>query len=267
MLPILFSFLISLFAASCSSNESPLALEKEDVNNVAKENDLHETIVGRFSPPLGYKRVSLEKNSFGYYLQHLPLKEKNALVTYYNGNQKANNSVYLGVVDLPIGNKNLHQCADAVIRLRAEYLFAQKKYVDIHFTFLSDGKPRYYESFVNGDHSYATFWKYLEHIFEFANTTSLSNELTTVNSSTDIKIGDVLIEKKIPYGHAVIVVDMAFDNSGKKKVMLAQSYMPAQETQILMNPAEPSSVWYDVKSTFITPEWNFKKEHLRRFYP
>lgn len=126
MLPILFSFLISLFAASCSSNESPLALEKEDVNNVAKENDLHETIVGRFSPPLGYKRVSLEKNSFGYYLQHLPLKEKNALVTYYNGNQKANNSVYLGVVDLPIGNKNLHQCADAVIRLRAEYLFAQK---------------------------------------------------------------------------------------------------------------------------------------------
>ena len=173
--------------------------------------------------------------------------------------------MYLGVIDLPIGNKNLHQCADAVIRLRAEYLFAQKKYVDIHFTFLSDGKPRYYESFVNGDHSYATFWKYLEHIFEFANTTSLSNELTTVNSSTDIKIGDVLIEKKIPYGHAVIVVDMAFDNSGKKKVMLAQSYMPAQETQILMNPAEPSSVWYDVKEAFITPEWNFKKEHLKRF--
>ncbi|MBK9395990.1 MAG: hypothetical protein IPN55_01615 [Saprospiraceae bacterium] len=59
MLPILFSFLISLFAASCSSNESPLALEKEDVNNVAKENDLHETIVGRFSPPLGYKKKNM----------------------------------------------------------------------------------------------------------------------------------------------------------------------------------------------------------------
>ena len=106
MLPILFSFLISLFAASCSYIESPLPLEKEDVNNIAQENDLHETIVDRFSPPLGYTRVSLEKNSFGYYLQHLPLKEKNALVTYYNGNQKANNSVYLGVIDLPIGNKN-----------------------------------------------------------------------------------------------------------------------------------------------------------------
>ena len=81
MLPILFLVLISLFAASCSSNESPLPLEKEDVNNIAQENDLHETIVDRFSPPLGYTRVSLEKNSFGYYLQHLPLKEKNALRT------------------------------------------------------------------------------------------------------------------------------------------------------------------------------------------
>lgn len=89
--------------------------------------------------------------------------------------------------------------------------------------------------------------------------------MKTVNSSSDIKIGDVLIEKKIPYGHAVIVVNMAFDNTGKKKVMLAQSYMPAQEIQILINPANPSSVWYDVKEAFITPEWNFKKEHLKSF--
>ena len=118
---------------------------------------------------------------------------------------------------------------------------------------------------MKGDYTYEAFWKYLEYIFEFANTTSLSNELTTVNSSTDIQIGDVLIEKKIPYGHAVIVVDMVVNASGKKKVMLAQSYMPAQEIQVLSNSAEPSVVWYEVTDNFVTPEWNFTPLHLRRF--
>lgn len=138
-----------------------------------------------------------------------------------------------------------------------------KKYADIHFTFLSDGKPRYYETFVNGDYSYATFWNTLSTYLNLPIRPHFQTNWRPSIHLSDIKIGDVLIEKKIPYGHAVIVVNMAFDNTGKKKVMLAQSYMPAQEIQILINPANPSSVWYDVKEAFITPEWNFKKEHLK----
>jgi hypothetical protein len=170
-------------------------------------------------------------------------------------------------VDMPIGNKNLHQCADAVLRLRAEYLFKNKRYQDIHFNFLSDGKPRHYNDFVGNDRSYDRFWDYMEHIFEFANTTSLFNEMNTVSKPDDVRIGDVLIEKKTPYGHAVIIVDMIQNPSGKKLVLLAQSYMPAQEIQILTNKNNPTlSPWYELKKgEIMTPEWTFKSEHLRRF--
>ena len=50
--------------------------------------------------------------------------------------------------------------------------------------------------------------------------------------------------------------------------MLAQSYMPAQETQILINPRYSElGVWYssDFEKTLITPEWNFRLGDLKRF--
>lgn len=52
----------------------------------------------------------------------------------------------------------------------------------------------------------------------------------------ETKIGDVFIKGGFP-GHAVMVVDIAVDESTQEKVfLLAQSYMPAQEIQILKNP-------------------------------
>ena len=39
-------------------------------------------------------------------------------------------------------------------------------------------------------------------------------------------------------GHVVLIVDMAENDKGEKIFMLAQSYMPAQQTQILINPSD-----------------------------
>ena len=53
--------------------------------------------------------------------------------------------------------------------------------------------------------------------------------------------------------------------------MLAQSYMPAQETQILINPfSENESPWYFVdecieRQAVRTPQWTFDLEQLKRF--
>jgi hypothetical protein len=87
-------------------------------------------------------------------------------------------------------------------------------------------------------------------------------------SINDLNIGDVFIQGGSP-GHAVIVVNAAKDpQTGEKIFLLAQSYMPAQEIQVLVNPADKRlSPWYTVPADgeVKTPEWDFKTTDLKRF--
>ena len=227
------------------------------------------TIAERFNPPPGYARTPVDSVSFGAYLRRLPLKPHGALVKYHHGGYKTRNNVYIAVVDMKIGKRDLEQCADAVMRLRAEYLYKNKRYSEIHFNFLGDGKPRYYKNYAGSDYSYARFLKYMNYIFAYANTASLHDELKPVENFQEIQAGDVFIQKGNPYGHAAIIVDVAENTAKSKKMfLLAQSYMPAQETQILENPNNPeTSPWYatDFTGSLYTPEWTFEKGDLRRF--
>lgn len=239
----------------------------------------------RFMVPKGYARLKSDTSSFTYYLQNLPLKPHGTLVKLHDGRTKPNRSVYIGVIDLEIGKANLQQCADAVIRLRAEYLYRQKRYNNIHFN-LTNGFNAEYSKWKEGyrvevtgsktrwvktstpSNDYKTFRKYLDFVFTYAGTLSLSKELTKVNVS-NMQIGDVLIQGGSP-GHAVIVVDMAENPKTKEKIyLLAQSYMPAQEIQVLQNPSNANnSPWYNLtnNSTQIpTPEWLFYIADLKRF--
>lgn len=258
-----------------AGNKSVGFIEIDDING--------NTIEKRFPVPINFERTNEKNNSFGYFLRNLPLKKEGALVKYHDGDSKPN-IAYVAVVDLPIGDKNLHQCADAVMRLRADYLFSEKQYDKIHFNFTNGFRVDYskwregYRIAVKGnktswvkkqkaDVSAKAYWDYLEQIFQFAGTASLEKELKAVTSVSDIQIGDVFIKGGFP-GHAVIVVDMAVNKQGKKMFMLAQSYMPAQELQILRNINDSKlSPWYseDFGEILVTPEWTFKKSHLKRF--
>lgn len=242
------------------------------------------TVHTRIMPPAGSQRIITEPDSFADYLRELPLKPHNSLVHYYNGNTKPNQDIYDAIVNLNIGKKDLHQCADAVIRLRAEYLWKQKQYNKIHFNFTNGFRADYsgwmqgkrivvngnsvcWKQKTNPSNTYQDFWEYMEVVFMYAGTLSLSKELKPVGIA-DMKIGDVFIQGGSP-GHAVIVVDMADNNkTGEKFFLLAQSYMPAQEIQILKNPNDETiSPWYliDEKKKIVTPEWIFTLSDLMRF--
>lgn len=241
------------------------------------------TIESRIQTPNGYQRVSITKNSFPEFLRQQPLKPDGSKVHYFNGELKPSN-VHVAVLTIDVGKKDLQQCADAVMRLRAEYLFQQKKYDQIHFNFTNGFHATYtkwaegYRIKVSGNnvswykttevsHSYESFRKYLDRVFMYAGTLSLSKELKPV-AYKDIQIGDVFIKGGSP-GHAVIVVDVAIDNKTQKKIfMLAQSYMPAQEIHVLKNFENTQlSPWYDLNTsnTLYTPEWTFLKTDLKRF--
>jgi hypothetical protein len=223
------------------------------------------TIKSRILLPEGFKRPTYRVEEFGNFLENLPLYPIDQEVHYYNGKIKPRNNIYNSVVKLDIGKRDLHQCADAVMRLRADYLYQQKRYKDIKFNFLSDSKPRAYTNYAKGDYSYPTYWKYLEYVFAYANTASLHDELPSVKTTQEVKIGDTFIQKGSPIGHAIIVVDLAKDSTGKTIVLLAQSYMPAQEIQILNNWNNSKlSPWYDIDQDIIkTPEWTFYPKNLK----
>jgi hypothetical protein len=221
----------------------------------------------RIQTPDGFERLNLSADSYGYFLRKLKLKPHESQVLYYDGKPKINKNVYIAVIQMEIGNRNLLQCADAVMLLWGEYLFKQQKYDEIHFNYLSDGKPRYFKEYCGGDYSYPKFRKFMNKIFAYANTTSLYDELIPADFNS-MQIGDVFISRGNPIGHAVIIADMAVQiNTGEKIFLLAQSYMPAQEIQILVNRTNRKiSPWYDMKNqTINTPEWTFDSVDLRRF--
>jgi len=252
----------------CNNNLTSNSHEySEEISNIVynpiNENGI--TIKTRFNTPENFKRVDSPDNSWEQFLQNLPLKPHGSRVKLYNGDFKYNNNPYLAVVDLPIGNRDLHQCADAIMRLRADYLFSQKNYNEIKFLFVS-GKKTNYIDYLNGKiPNEKNLWSYMEYVFSYAGTISLNKELKP-KKIDDLEIGDVFIRGGSP-GHAVIVVDKCVNNKGNVKFMLAQSFMPAQEIEIMSNPNEIGTPWYDINfgEVLRTSGYSFTKNELKSF--
>jgi hypothetical protein len=231
--------------------------------------------------PEGYQRMPRTTGSFGAWLRHIPLKNDKT-VYLYNGQRKANQQAQFAVLDISVGDKDLQQCADAVMRLYAEYQYASAHYQQIRFK-ATDGTTLDYASWMKGyrfiikqgrlvkqlsaapGNGRACFNSYLQTVFSYAGTLSLSKQLQKTDIS-EIKPGDVFIRGGAP-GHAVIVVDVAYKPAtGEKIFLLAQSYMPAQNIHVLNNPSS-SNPWYTTafSSILYTPEYIFRKDELKRF--
>jgi hypothetical protein len=242
-----------------------------------------EPIESRIQPPQGFERLAAKPGSFGAWLRGLPLKAGRPPVHLYNGLLKGNQEAHHAVVLIDVGPKNLQQCADAVIRLRAEYLYSAGCEDAVAFRFTS-GDLAAWKRWREGDRphvqgsrvawsrdaapdaSYPNFRKYLNKVFEYAGTLSLGRELERVPDPRRIEIGDVYIQGGSP-GHAVIVVDAAENGAGERVFLITQSYMPAQEIHVLRNPADPSNPWYPAaaEGALLTPEWTFRYTDLKRF--
>jgi hypothetical protein len=248
--------------------------------------DPAQALANRIAPPEDYARPPAAPGTFAHWLRGLPLKPGRPDVLLHNGQKKGNQEAHHAVVDMDVGTKDLQQCADAIMRLRAEYLLASGRGGEIKFrtgtgfwlewprweagerpVFAGRGSWR-----PSGppDSNYRNFRAYVDKVFEYVGTASLSPQLQPVVRAADMRIGDVFIKPGSP-GHAVLVVDMAEHPAGGKKVfLLAQSYMPAQEMHVLRNPADLElSPWYDLDfgPELRTPEWTFQAGALRRFPP
>ena len=276
-------FLFASCVLSCQNvAKSPPQYKTEIASEILKSIDLQ--YVKDILLPNRYERVAHTEGSFAAFLRHQKLK-KDKTVYLFDGRQKGNQMAQYAVLDVSVGNRDLQQCADAVMRLRGEYLYEQKAYDKIAFHAVSGELMRFVD-WANGNHnllknnslsqglkpnadiSYPNFLKYMNFVFAYASTLSLEQEMIPLSKINDIQAGDVFIKGGAP-GHAIIVMDMAINKSnGKKIFLLAQSYMPAQDIHILKNPNDNIlSPWYspDFESVLHTPEWDFDKNSLHRF--
>lgn len=273
IVPLIISLLL-IFSKVNAGEKSYLWLDEYSIENSIKH---------RIETPPDFYRENIPDKSFGKWLRFLPLKEGKPPVYLYDGSKKLNQKAHFVVIDIDIGNSNLQQCADIIMRLRAEYLYSKGLYDSIGFNYTSGDRAEFRKwilglrPVINGNHvswkmksavdsSYTNFRNYLNNIFAYAGSYSLSGELKKVDLK-NMKTGDVFIEGGFP-GHAVIVVDMAVNtNTGEKIFLLAQSFMPAQDLHILKNPYDSLlSPWYSLnfKDSLLTPEWIFDKNDLKR---
>lgn len=233
--------------------------------------------------PNAFERLEVEQMSFAQWLRGLPLLPGRPEVHLFDGRRKGNQTAHYAIIDIDVGNRDLQQCADAVMRLRAEYLRDSSRDDEIEFhltngdlvTWLqwsTGNRPNVSGNSVSWRSGAApstdrrTFRGYLDFIFTYAGSASLQNELSVVSEPSRIRPGDVFIQGGFP-GHAVIVVDVAESDRGSRTFLLAQSYMPAQQIHILSNPTDPISPWYRARSEGVltTPEFTFSYTDLRRF--
>ena len=148
--------------------------------------------------PEGYERIAADP--FTLYLRTLELK-KDKRVYLFNGHLKYNQEAQFAVLDISVGHKDLQQCADAVMRLRAEYLYKLQKYDQINF--IDNNRKKYP---FQPPYSREKFTQYLQQVFGFCGSASLARQLKTVYSLTDIQPGDVLIRGGFP-GHAAQMIN------------------------------------------------------------
>jgi hypothetical protein len=278
-----FPLFISLFLVSC--NGQPTSKQQNPVYaKVSIIDSTGQTLEMRINVPEGYARISIDPNSFAAYLRSFPLKPATEILKLYNGAIKSNQDLHAAILDIDTGDRDLQQCADAIMRLKCEYHYERREFDDIEFNF-TNGMPFPYSKWRNGqrvrisgndtrwesgtpDESYNAFRKYLIMLFMYAGTWSLEKELK--NKTWDnLNIGDVIIHGGSP-GHAVIVMDVALDyQTGEKIFLLAQSYMPAQDIHIVRNlNNEDLSPWYMIPEEgkdIHTASWTFSYDELRGF--
>lgn len=268
---------LSFFFIACDWNYKDNKLSLPDIASTEWK------IISDIPPPAGYKRMAVDSSSFGEWLRTISIK-KDKKVFLYNGSLKRNQSAQFAVLDIPVGTKDLQQCADAILRLRAEYFLEMNQIHLIKFKAtdgtllsfadwrkgtrykLSGSKLLAYTSNTTQADIKKDMESFLEIVFSFCGTYSLKMETRTVDM-TGMQPGYILVKGGSP-GHAMIIMDIAVNDKGNKMFMLAQSYMPAQDIHIVKNPMDDTvSPWYELNDLqeIITPEWTFSNDQLRRW--
>ena len=242
------------------------------------------TVASRTIVPDGFKRAVYKAGTFPKYLQDYTLKNYGAQVINYDGNPYMYQAGHVGVLEVPVPSNGLQQCADALMRIRAEYLWNTNEKSKIGFNFTSGhycSWAKYAEGYrpkINGnkvsfhktagaDASKKNFYKYLNLIYTYAGTQSLYSELPKISEVKKLEVGDMLVTPGFP-GHIIMIVDKVTNENGDNLFIFAQGNTPAQSVHIIKNPSDLSlSPWFEleINAPLQIPTYYFNTSQFIRF--
>jgi len=235
------------------------------------------------SAELASIRAKYAPKSFAHFLQHFPRKARKEVKTW---DGKTLSTTSLGVLDIDV--PEFQQCADAVIRLHAEWLYKQGRFSDIHYNFtngfncdfthwahgwrvrVNGNNVSWYRDSDEENYSYDNFKKYIKQVFYYAGTISISEEMEPVRDGK-AEVGDAFVIAGSP-GHAVIVVDKIVVRD-IPYYLFAQSWTPAQDIEIISGKNSASDThykeyvgWRNEEEEINISGYTFTpKKHLRRW--
>nr|MDD6334946.1 DUF4846 domain-containing protein [bacterium] len=240
------------------------------------------TIATRFDVPQGYVRIAQPEGSFGAFLQQTALAASGTKAAYYDGHEKVE-ADYDAVVDMAVPKRDSFHAAHALMRMQALYLYAQGRYDDISFTFLSGFEfefSRWRAGEIISVSGQSVIWTpggkaettlenleaYLATAYLYTNLATLSKGLYSI-SVKEMSVGDVFYRDANP-AHAAIIVDMAENpTTGQRVFILAQGFSTAQPMQVIKNPESwELSPWFedDLATGIQAPGAIFESAHLYR---
>lgn len=232
------------------------------------------TIASRVKVPEGYTRVSYAKGTFQAYLRNYKLKPYGSKIINYDDSEYFWQQGHVGILDIPVPKNGLQQCADALIRVRSEYLWDTNRQDEIGFNFTSGhycswkkyaegyrpkikGNKVSFHKTASKDTSKANFYNYLNLIYTYSGTLSLFHELPKINDVRNLKIGDMLIKGGSP-GHIAIICDEVVNDKGEKLFLLFQGNTPAQSVHLVKNLEDNNiSPWYQLEKDAVIPVSNY----------
>ena len=296
-------FVLFLFSACGSTQiksrpENSEDVKKTDIKEVYTESESSEeaeklpeytdfivpngnTVLESFIPPKDYKRLVSEEGSFASFLRTYILEPDGTPVYYFDGKRKGGEG-HVAVFSMEVGEEDLQQCADSIMRIYAEYLYKNGKYDRISFHFVDgfvcdfshwsqgyrvkfSGETPNWQKTADPDLGEESFKKYLRIVFAYSSTLSMEKEARSILLS-EIQAGDIFIKAGSP-GHVVMVVDVCKNADGEKAFLLAQGFMPAQSFHVIKNPKHPNDPWYyekEITYPFITQNYSFPEGSLMR---
>ncbi len=242
------------------------------------------TIKDRVLVPENYRRIKYQHGTFSDYIQNYTVKPYGSKVINYDGNEYFYQEGHVAVLDIPVPKNGLQQCADALIRLRAEYLWQQNRKDEIGFNFTSGhycswnkyalgyrpkikGNQVSFHKISKEDFSKRNFYSYLNLIFMYAGTLSLNQEMTPILTLNELQVGDMVIYPGSP-GHVIMIADKAIDEKGNPIFVLAQGNTPAQSVHVLKNPTQTTlSPWFilEIGEPLEIPTYYFNEVKCIRF--